>query len=218
MFDGMQTTYKIQYAERTSLFESVPTTHADVVFLGDSITQNGLWNELFPGVSLASRGIRGDITSGILKRIDNVIKLHPQKVFLMVGVNDLHRRESQDEILSNYKKIVDRLSTELPDSRIYIQSVLPVRENLKGLKNKDIDSLNHKLKLLADGKNIIYLDINSKLKSQNDELPPKYTVDGEHLKGDAYNIWVGVIKEFVYDQQKNNDGDNLRMDDNNIND
>ena len=197
MFGSIKTTYKIQYEERTSLFESVPTLHADVVFLGDSLTQNGLWNELFPDISIVNRGIRGDTTSGILKRVDNVIQLQPRKIFLMAGVNDLHMRVNKNEILNNYREIINTIQTKLPGTEIYIQSILPVHENKHRIKNDDIDKLNLEIKKLADGRNIVYVDINSKLKADNNELDPKFTADGEHLKGNAYNIWVGEIKKYI---------------------
>jgi len=199
IFSGsLKTTYKIQYEERNSLFEHVPTTHADVVFLGDSLTQNGLWDELFPDVSLVNRGIRGDTTSGVLKRLDNVIKLQPKKLFLMVGINDLHSGLDKERILSNYKKIVDTIKDRLPETKIYLESILPIQENKHRIKNKDVDDLNLGIRKLADSSNITYIDINSKLKADNNELESKYTVDGEHLKGNAYMIWVNIIKRYIY--------------------
>lgn len=195
---SIKTTYKIQYNERTSLFENVPTAHADVVFLGDSITQNGLWDELFPDVSLVNRGIRGDTTNGVLKRLDNVVKLQPKKIFLMIGVNDLQYRIDKEKILNNYSKIVETIRAKLPDTKVYVQSILPVVENKRPIKNEDIDYLNTNIKKLTNGENIIFLDINSELKTDNNELDEKYTVDGEHLTGDAYSIWADSIRQYVY--------------------
>ena len=193
----IKSNHQIQYEERMSMFESAKTTHADVVFLGDSITQNGIWNEFFPGISLVNRGIKGDTTSGILERLESVLKLHPRKIFLMVGVNDVHLRVPTEKIFDNYKSIVETIQNKLPDTKIYIQSVLPVEESKLRISNADIDAVNQAIKKLANDANIIYVDINSKLKTKDSELNPIYTVDGEHIKGPAYVIWVNQIKKYI---------------------
>lgn len=196
--NNIRTTYKIQYTERTSEFDSVPTTHAAIVFLGDSLTQNGLWNELFPDASLVNRGIRGDKTGGVLKRLDEVTRLNPDKIFLMIGINDLHSGKTGDQILENYTKIISTLQEKLPETRIYLQSILPVQEEKLPIKNQDIDELNREIEKLADGKALFYIDINSKLKSEKDGLAPEYTADGEHLKGNAYSIWADEVRSYIY--------------------
>src|ERR1700691_2534070 len=44
---------------RNTVFEAFHP-HADIVMIGDSITNNGEWQEMFPGISIANRGIAGD--------------------------------------------------------------------------------------------------------------------------------------------------------------
>src|SRR3954451_1058356 len=45
---------------------------ADVVMLGDSITEGIDWHELFPHVRILNRGIGGDTSAGVLNRLDEV--------------------------------------------------------------------------------------------------------------------------------------------------
>ena len=47
---------------RISMFDSYPIRQGDVVFLGDSITEGGEWNEMFPERRVRNRGIGGDRT------------------------------------------------------------------------------------------------------------------------------------------------------------
>jgi lysophospholipase L1-like esterase len=191
-------TFNPQYEQRLTSFEDVKTTHADVVFLGDSLTERGLWNELFPDISTANRGIGSDTSTGVLYRIDNVIKLKPKKLFLMIGVNDISLKMEQQETLENYSKIIDKITKELPNTQLYIQSVLPVRKDYTVVSNNDINNLNAALTKLAKENNITYIDINNKLKDYDNALKPDYTEDGIHLKGDAYTIWFNQIKNYVY--------------------
>src|SRR5690242_16816098 len=46
---------------------------ADVVMLGDSITEGVDWHELFRDQRLLNRGIGGDTSAGVLNRLDEVI-------------------------------------------------------------------------------------------------------------------------------------------------
>ena len=56
-----------------------------LVFLGDSITDDGNWDKLFPNLSAENRGIGGDSTLGLLNRLDQIIALQPSQIFLMIG-------------------------------------------------------------------------------------------------------------------------------------
>ncbi|HWJ27137.1 MAG TPA: hypothetical protein VNS32_11380 [Flavisolibacter sp.] len=61
------------YNTRFDQFNSYPHTSSDVVFLGNSITQGTDWNELLQLPQARNRGISGDITFGVLQRLDEVI-------------------------------------------------------------------------------------------------------------------------------------------------
>jgi len=96
------------------------------LFLGDSITDGGEWCELFGDARLKNRGISGDVTWGVLDRLSEVTAGKPVKIFLMIGVNDLARGKTVEEIIANYETIVERIRRETPQTQLYIQSVLPV--------------------------------------------------------------------------------------------
>jgi len=60
-----------------------------IVFLGDSLTSACEWHELFGNnLTILNRGIGGDTSAGVLKRIPTVAVLRPAAVFLMIGTND----------------------------------------------------------------------------------------------------------------------------------
>jgi lysophospholipase L1-like esterase len=73
-----------------------------VCFIGNSITHNGEFHHhilqyyvtRFPKntVNFFNNGIKGDVTSGILKRIDSDVMRHrPTHVIIMIGMNDVQR-------------------------------------------------------------------------------------------------------------------------------
>ena len=135
------------YYDKVSMFEILPAGSDEIVFLGDSITERCEWNELFQNNKIIQRGISGDITEGVINRLAEIIKRKPARLFLMIGVNDLRRNISSDSVLINYRSILTRIKTESPITKIVIQSVLPVNNNVKEAKttNPKIIELNGKI-------------------------------------------------------------------------
>ncbi len=97
------------YYEKNSQFELLQNSEKTYrfVMIGDSITDHGEWNELINRDDIINRGIGGDNTYGVLKRLDN---LNPslKKAFVMIGVNDVPIWKV-NVAYDNYKKIVELL-------------------------------------------------------------------------------------------------------------
>ena len=105
--DSIFSTY---YHQRVSHFKTLPKTTNDIVFVGNSISDGGEWSELFADIRIKNRGISGDISAGVLNRIDEIADRKPKKVFVMIGTNDLSRNTSTDSIFKNITKITIFLS------------------------------------------------------------------------------------------------------------
>jgi lysophospholipase L1-like esterase len=183
------------YKHRTSLFEVFPKTKGNVVFLGDSITEMCEWQEFFPEKRVLNRGISGDSIYGVLDRLDKIIELMPEKVFLTIGVNDLQRRYDPNEVIRSIEEIVDKLITSC-NCKVYIQSILPVIEQklTTGIKNSEIDYVNKELSHFATRNNIEFLDNNSQMKDKTGNLKEELSSDGLHLNGEAYMLWATNIR------------------------
>ena len=54
------------YYQRVSLFEKLPTSNEDIIFLGNSITNGGEWVELLNDERIKNRGISGDVCNGVI--------------------------------------------------------------------------------------------------------------------------------------------------------
>lgn len=194
----------LHYRLRYLRFEAEPLAirQAPIVFLGDSMTDNGNWKQLFPKENLVNRGIGGDTTLGIINRLDQVIELRPPKIFLMVGTNDLCYDRSIPDTLTNYDYIISRLQQDLPKTQIYIESVLPFNDTLfpsRALRtNENILELNEGIQRLAEKYDLPYLDITEPFTDDNGRLPANLTVDGLHLNEKGYKIW----RDQIYDEVK----------------
>lgn len=197
----INTGYKNPYYDgRMNLFENLPATQKGIVFLGNSITERGMWSELFPGKIIQNRGIGGDNTFGILARLDQIIKYKPEKVFLLIGVNDIARGIPVDTILSNYQKIVKGILTGSPATKIYIQSVMPMNDDLLKterykFKADTIKKYNTALFQIAKVYKSTYVNIHDIFLDAKGALNKDYTDDGIHINPKAYALWAEYLKK-----------------------
>lgn len=92
---------KNHYPERITHFQHEPLTIGDIVFLGNSITEGGGdWGAKLGIPQVKNRGIAGDVTDGVLKRLDEITFFKPRAVFLLIGINDLFNWHNQKGIPS----------------------------------------------------------------------------------------------------------------------
>lgn len=189
----------VYYHHKTSQFKLLKSSDTDIIFLGDSITDEGEWSELFNNKKIKNRGISGDTTEGISNRIDQILAAKPQKIFLMIGINDLREKHKPIEnALKSYKTILVQIKTESPKTKVFIQSLLPVNNQKKYLyDNNLIIQFNLALQKLAKDFDCEYIDIFSHLADSDSQLDNKYTLDGIHLNGQAYLKWKEVIRKYI---------------------
>ncbi|MFN4313033.1 MAG: glycerophosphodiester phosphodiesterase family protein [Chitinophagaceae bacterium] len=186
------------YELKVSQFRSYHHSPNDVVFLGNSITDYNEWHELLQLPEARNRGISGDITFGVLERLDEVIKGQPSKVFILIGINDIARNIPDKVILQNYKRIIQRIKAGAPRTIIYFQTVLPVNNEFPARNhfNKDanIKTVNEGLKKLAAEENIHLIDTYQHFLDANGKLPKEFTYDGLHLNAAGYTHWASLIR------------------------
>ena len=195
--------FSTYYLQRASLFERLPHSADDIIFLGDSITDGGEWCELFGDARLKNRGISGDVTWGVLNRLTEVTAGKPAKIFLMIGVNDLARGKTVEEIVANQQKIVERIRRETPETQLYIQSVLPVNPVFGTFKNhtdktEQILAVNEQLKTISENTpKTTFIDLFRPFSTPDHLFNTDYTNDGLHLTGDGYVLWKSLIRHYV---------------------
>lgn len=188
--------------QKTSLFDVLPVNSDDIVFLGNSITDGGEFAELFDMPNIKNRGIRSDVITGVEKRLTQVTAGHPAKIFLLIGINDVSHGLTVDQLATRYERLVRKIREQTPDTRLYIQSVMPINndfnryKNLKG-REKVIPALNSRLQTIAAQNGAEYVDLTKALESAPNKLNPKYTNDGLHLNGPGYRAWARAIRNLV---------------------
>lgn len=190
------------YYHKKTHFESLPNTEDEIIFLGNSITDGGEWAEMFNDLRIKNRGISGDITEGVLLRLKEVTDSKPLKVFIMIGVNDLSKNISITQILYNYEDIIKSIKSTSSQTKIYVQSILPVNPDFTRFKNhtnktEQIMALNSDLVKIAQIHRVEFIDLFSVFKNGSNHMDKKYTIDGLHLNGEGYKLWKSTIEHLV---------------------
>lgn len=190
------------YRSRVELFKAFPHSKKDIVFLGNSISFWTDWNELLGTHHAKNRGIPGDLTFGVLERLDEVIDGKPAKVFILIGINDISKKIPDSIIISNYKKMVSRIKAGSPATKIYLQSLFPTNDSFNKLpyhyKNDKVILLNVALKDIARQENIQFIDLYKDFIDSDNRLTSEYTFDGVHLTAKGYFKWAEILKKGKY--------------------
>jgi len=200
---GFAQEYSEHYYKRKALFESIADTENEIIFLGNSITESGDWKALFPDENVINRGISGDVTDGILLRLNEVTSSKPKKIFLMIGTNDLARGKTIDYVINGAEKIIKQIQKNSKNTSVYLQSILPVNPSVgnrfSGHKaNQDVIVMaNIRLKVISQKYGVKFINLHKGLRNSKGVLKAKYTYDGLHLSKQGYFKWKKLIKKHV---------------------
>jgi lysophospholipase L1-like esterase len=196
--------YFPHYYERVEQFcNEAAITADDIVFLGNSLTENGKWNAYFPNQKIVNRGIIGDEALGIYDRLYQILPGKPKKIFLQTGANDVSHDLPVDSIVERIGLIVDKIREESPATGLYLQGSLPVNESFnryKKLTGKTnvFPELNKRLADLAESRGIVFINLFPLFTQQGTNvLRKELTNDGLHLKDNGYEIWRKAIAPYV---------------------
>ena len=196
-------TYFAHYYKRFLQFMDEPAiTSKDIVMLGNSLTEGGGdWGKRLGKDNVINRGISGDEVMGVYDRLHQILPGKPAKLFLLIGVNDVSHDLSTDSIVYRIDQTLTRIQKESPDTKVYLQSLLPINESFnryKRLTNKtyQIPEINARLEALAKEKKITFIDLFPLfVEKGTNVLRKELTNDGLHLNDKGYEIWVNAIKK-----------------------
>jgi lysophospholipase L1-like esterase len=171
------------------------------ILLGDSLSMWFPREKLPHGKFWLNQGISGDTSGGIYRRLRAFSSTRPDVIYIMAGINDLRRGESDQEILRNHRRIIRKLRQNHPHSQIIVQSILPTR--LESIPNSRIVQLNKQLALIAEAENAEYLHIYDWFTDFQGNLRSELTTDGLHLSEDGYDVWRAALQHLQWNLPRN---------------
>lgn len=180
---------------RKNRIKDFPIVKSDIVFIGDSETENFELFELLGNRNVKNRGVNGDNTLGVLQRINTITTGKPQKIFIQIGINDLAQNVPVDTAISHIRLVVENIKTVSPESKIYLQSIFPIHK----VKIDKVILFNKRLLQLSNHLHTSYIDLFPHF-NNNGEL--KYDCgDGVHPNAAGYYKWRDLL--FAADPELN---------------
>ena len=205
-----------RYFDRIEDFKSDPIGYGKIVFLGNSIVKGGGdWNKRLGTSNIVNRGISGDITEGVLERLNEIGFYKPVAVFLLIGFNNFFTDyKSNSEINPNYvykniiliAKNIKKLS---PNTDIYIQTIMPMNNkkyiettaSYLFLENSYKPSINTQIKkvntLLNNNNEFNIIDLYPFFKNKDETLKLNLSDDGVHPNENGYSKWVEILNPYI---------------------
>jgi len=184
----------------STYFEHSPISQNDIVFIGDSHTHFFKFNEFFPTKSIINRGYPGDLTLDVLARLDKIVEQKPKKIFLCVGVNDILQQSAPEEVVKNIEKILQKIQQTSPQTKIYIQSLLPTSwyATVNFPSSYGIEECNQHLNNLCEKNKLVYIDLYPHFVNEKHELKFEFDCgDKLHLNFFGYRKWAEVVEEYL---------------------
>ena len=188
------------YREKLEEFRKQKETNGKILFLGNSITEGGDFKKLIGDSTVINRGIGGDITYGVLNRLEEATRFKPSKLFILIGVNDLSKHIPENVILQNMFAIVNLVHSQSPKTLVYVQSILPVNPGVKDFPkgydvNESVVLINRELSNMQKRVKYTFIDLHKSFTNVEGLMDVKYTSDGLHLNTAGYQRWIRILKE-----------------------
>ena len=182
------------------------TYFENTAFLGDSRTQGfQLYSGLKTGTYYTAVGAtvesvftkKVDTEAGKMPLLDAMAKQEFDKIYVMLGVNELGWNGT--EIYHNqYAKLIDRLREDHPDSLVVLQTLIPVSAKQEAKKsyvnNTRIAAYNEVIRQLAEEKQCPYVDVAAAMTDEQGCLRSDWTSDGVHLNTKGCKAWLEYLR------------------------
>ena len=155
------------------------------VIMGDSISLGFTDYDFLTTSSVIAK--TGVTVSDLDKQVEIVKKMEPRVIFLSYGSNDVELyKENVSTFIKDYKKLIKTLSEELPNTKIFVNSIFPVRKDAveKQPAYAYIDEYNKRLQKMCDEIQVAFLDNTEIARSEY------FEEDGVHFIADFYPVWL----------------------------
>lgn len=121
------------------------------------------------------------------------------KIIIALGINECGY--STSSMIKQYKKVVQTVRDAQPDAVIILHSIMTVGRN-KAAKGdhfhpEHLFMLNDKIKAVANGTDIFYIDVNEAFADSEGYLPSSFSKDGCHLYAKYTKYWADWIRYAV---------------------
>jgi len=171
---------------------------AELVFLGDSITEGWTWGETpavfqaaFGKYRTANFGIGGDQTQHLLWRLQNgeTGNLSPKLTVLLIGTNNFgHSGHSPEQVGEGVEAIVHTIRENWSESKILLLGIFPYGEKAGDPSRACVARTNQLLAALNDDRDVYFRDFGPLFLDDRGDIPAALMADFLHPTPKGYRL------------------------------
>ena len=191
MLKGGQEHFKMRLPQ----IEAQPKLNGGILLAGDSITEGWLGYDIDLGEEVSNHGIGWDTVTGLKSRLPQMLRHNPDKLFILIGTNDIGYKRPAKDMALELTEIVETLLREKPGTKVYIQSVMP--RELESLPA--VEEINKAYADVAREQGVTYINLTPVFAAADGTLKPDLTYDGLHLNQNGYEVWAKALKTYIQD-------------------
>lgn len=189
----------------------------NLYFLGDSITRRWgctdpawstlyeHWKQNFFGWHAGNFGWGADRIQNILWRVQNgeLDGVNPTVIVILAGTNNVGSEPGDaakvGDIIAGHRALLKVCREKSPNATIILTAIFPRNDNAKDplAVIGEISAVNAELEKLADGKSVLYLNVNAGLADANGKLFDGMTIDNLHLSPKGYEVWANGLRPLL---------------------
>ena len=182
-----------------------PSRHFDLVMIGDSIThlfETGRgaeeWAKLAGGRRALNLGFGGNTVRNALWNVKYggfLDGVSVDVVTLMIGTNN--RSSDEKFIAAAVKEIVAAIREKQPRAKILLHPMIPRANPAHAELRAKNDRANVLIREIADGKNVVFVDLNPFYVKASPAKLKELLPDGTHPGAEGYRAWREAIEPFL---------------------
>jgi lysophospholipase L1-like esterase len=188
------------WSRHETFLRQTKTDKIDILFLGDSITEQWLaqgrkvWDEQLAPLGAADFGIGGDRIQNVLWRVRNgeLDGIAPKVVVLLIGTNNVPD-DSIDDISSTHDALIAEIQARLPQAKLLLLGIFPRFDDWTVDAQPHIAPINRLLARHADGSRTFFLDFGARLCAPDGGVDRSIMFDTLHLSELGYRIWAEAM-------------------------
>ena len=170
---------------------------ADLIFIGDSITQQWRWGQGKPvwekhyATRALNFGQGGDQTQHVLWRLRHldVRRYAPRIAVVMIGTNNLN--DPPEDIAAGVKAVIATTREVFPGIKVVLVSILPSKRAFAKM-----NAVNALIRPICDERTVFYLDLAARFHRQG-ETWPDLQKDQLHLTQRGYAMWAEELDRLL---------------------
>lgn len=205
---GADAPFEKEIAAFEAADRKAPPPRDAVLFVGSSTIR--MWTTLagdFPKLKVINRGFGGSQIADSVRYADRIITpYHPSRVVLYAGDNDLAAGKTPQQVLADFKALVEKVRVAQGDVPVTFISIKPSIARWKLIDQ--IREANRLVETYARSqKGVDFIDISpAMLGADGKPRPELFRPDGLHMTRAGYEAWTKIISPRLAADEPGKDG------------